>query len=53
MADIVFAGRGLVIGGTVPAGDLIVAFEELPLERVEEAWHGQAKHPHTKLVLVP
>jgi NADPH:quinone reductase len=37
----------------VRAGELTVAFEELPLARFEEAWRRQAEHPHTKLVLAP
>lgn len=37
----------------VRAGELRVAYEELPLKRFEEAWRRQAEHPHAKLVLVP
>jgi NADPH:quinone reductase-like Zn-dependent oxidoreductase len=35
------------------AGELAVVFEELPLERFQDAWRRQAESPHTKLVLVP
>ncbi|MFJ9542763.1 zinc-binding alcohol dehydrogenase family protein [Streptomyces sp. NPDC101225] len=35
----------------VAAGDIDVMFEELPLERVPEAWRRQASGPDTKLVL--
>jgi NADPH2:quinone reductase len=35
------------------AGELKVEYEELPLERVAEAWERQAGSPNVKLVLVP
>lgn len=36
----------------VVAGDIVAAFEQLPLDRVAEAVR-QATSPNTKLVLVP
>ena len=35
------------------AGRLTVEYEELPLDRVAEAWERQASSPHQKLILVP
>lgn len=35
------------------AGELDVAIETMPLDRVGEAWERQAGSPHAKLVLVP
>ena len=35
------------------AGRLKVEYEELPLDRVAEAWERQAASPHVKLILVP
>jgi hypothetical protein len=35
------------------AGRLRVEYEELPLDRVAEAWERQASSPHVKLILVP
>jgi len=35
------------------AGELKVDYEELPLDRVAEAWERQAASPHVKLILVP
>jgi NADPH2:quinone reductase len=35
------------------AGRLKVEYEELPLDRVAEAWERQASSPHVKLILVP
>lgn len=35
------------------AGRLSVDYEEIPLDRVAEAWERQASSPHTKLILVP
>jgi NADPH2:quinone reductase len=35
------------------AGRLKVDYEELPLDRVAEAWERQASSPHVKLILVP
>jgi NADPH2:quinone reductase len=37
----------------VVAGDITTDFQELPLERVAEAWKRQAASPNTKLVLIP
>lgn len=34
-------------------GRLTVEYEEIPLERVAEAWERQASSPHVKLILVP
>ena len=35
------------------AGRLTVKYEEVPLDRVAEAWERQASSPHVKLILVP
>ena len=35
------------------AGRLKVEHEELPLDRIAEAWERQASSPHVKLILVP
>ena len=35
------------------AGRLKVEYEEIPLDRVAEAWERQASSPHVKLILVP
>ena len=35
------------------AGRLSVDYEEIPLDRVAEAWERQASSPHVKLILVP
>jgi NADPH:quinone reductase-like Zn-dependent oxidoreductase len=35
------------------AGRLTVEYEQIPLERVGEAWERQASSPHVKLILVP
>ena len=35
------------------AGRLKVDYEEVPLDRVTEAWERQAASPHVKLILVP
>jgi NADPH2:quinone reductase len=35
------------------AGRLKVDYEEIPLDRVAEAWERQAGSPHVKLILVP
>lgn len=39
--------------GEAAAGRLEVAYEEIPLERVADAWERQAGSPHVKLLLVP
>jgi len=39
--------------GHAASGRLTVEFEELPLDRVAEAWERQASSPHVKLILVP
>jgi NADPH2:quinone reductase len=41
------------MAGHVVAGELIVASETLPLERIADAWKRQADSPNTKLVIVP
>jgi NADPH2:quinone reductase len=35
------------------AGELTVDYEEIPLDRVTDAWERQASSPHVKLILVP
>ena len=35
------------------AGELQVEYEEVPLDRIAEAWERQASSPHVKLILVP
>jgi NADPH2:quinone reductase len=35
------------------AGRLKVEYEEIPLDRIAEAWQRQASSPHVKLILVP
>jgi NADPH:quinone reductase-like Zn-dependent oxidoreductase len=35
------------------AGRLAVDYEEIPLDRVSEAWERQASSPHVKLIVVP
>ena len=34
-------------------GELTVEYEEIPLDRVADAWERQASSPHVKLILVP
>ena len=35
------------------AGELQVEYEEVPLDRIADAWERQASSPHVKLILVP
>jgi NADPH2:quinone reductase len=35
------------------AGELAVEYEEVPLDRIAEAWERQASSPHVKLILIP
>jgi hypothetical protein len=35
------------------AGRLRVEYEQLPLDRVAEAWERQSSSPHVKLIVVP
>ena len=35
------------------AGELEVEYEEVPLDRIADAWERQASSPHVKLILVP
>ncbi len=34
-------------------GELVIAHEAIPLDRVDEAWQQQRSSPHRKLVLIP
>ncbi len=39
--------------GHAAAGELAVEHEEVPLDRIADAWERQASSPHVKLILVP